>query len=87
MVNTLAWLNPEIAIIAFVGLLVLVGGKKIPELMRGIGQGVGELKKGMDEGKQQLMAAARPDETPVPVATQIAAPTPVTGATPTSTPQ
>jgi sec-independent protein translocase protein TatA len=34
--------------------LVLFGGKKIPELMRGMGQGVGELKKGLEEGKQGL---------------------------------
>lgn len=35
-----------------VGLVVLLlfGGKKIPELFRGVGQGVGELKKGLGEG-------------------------------------
>ena len=43
--------------------LVLFGGKKIPELMRGVGQGVGELKKGLEEGKQGLAdAAAKHDE-------------------------
>jgi sec-independent protein translocase protein TatA len=35
-----------------VGVIVLFfGGAKIPELMRGMGKGVGELKKGLDEGK------------------------------------
>ncbi len=30
--------------------LLLFGGKKIPELMRGLGKGVSEFKKGKDEG-------------------------------------
>jgi sec-independent protein translocase protein TatA len=34
--------------------LLLFGGSKIPQLMRGIGQGVGELKKGLDESKQHI---------------------------------
>jgi sec-independent protein translocase protein TatA len=37
--------------------LLLFGGKKIPELMRGMGRGVGELQKGLEEGKRNLMAA------------------------------
>ena len=32
--------------------VLLFGAKKVPELMRGVGQGVGELKKGLDEGKK-----------------------------------
>ena len=35
-------------------LLLLFGGKKIPELMRGVGQGVGELQKGLEESKRVL---------------------------------
>ncbi len=38
----------EIIIIAII-ILVLFGGKKIPELMRGLGKGVGEFKKGKAE--------------------------------------
>jgi sec-independent protein translocase protein TatA len=34
--------------------VLLFGGKKIPELMRGVGKGVGELKRGLDEGKRNL---------------------------------
>ena len=37
--------------------LLLFGGKKIPELMRGVGQGVGQLQKGLDEGKRTLNTA------------------------------
>lgn len=36
--------------------LVLFGGKKIPELLRGVGRGVGELQKGLAEGKQHFDA-------------------------------
>jgi sec-independent protein translocase protein TatA len=49
MLNTLAMFNVEVASLILVGVLVLFGGKKIPELMRGIGQGVGELKKGVED--------------------------------------
>ena len=38
----------EILIIAFV-ILLLFGGKKIPELMKGLGKGVKSFKEGMNE--------------------------------------
>ncbi len=38
----------EIIMIAVV-ILLIFGGKKIPELMRGVGQGVSQFKKGMRE--------------------------------------
>ena len=38
----------ELILIAAVGLLVF-GGKKIPEVMRGLGQGVRNFKEGMNE--------------------------------------
>ena len=38
---------PEIIIIVLV-ILLLFGGKKIPELMRGLGRGVKEFKEGKD---------------------------------------
>lgn len=34
--------------------LLLFGGKKLPEMMRGLGQGVKEFKKGMNEMKTPL---------------------------------
>ncbi|MAW31281.1 MAG: twin-arginine translocase TatA/TatE family subunit [Flavobacteriales bacterium] len=33
--------------------LLLFGGKKIPELMRGLGKGVSEFKKGKDGEKEE----------------------------------
>ncbi len=38
---------PEIMLIALV-ILLLFGGKKIPELMKGLGKGVSEFKKGVN---------------------------------------
>jgi sec-independent protein translocase protein TatA len=54
---------PEIILI-IIGVLVLFGGRKIPELMRGIGQGINEfnnaknsvkkeIKDGMKDGKSE----------------------------------
>ena len=34
-------------------MLLLFGGKKIPELMRGLGKGISEFKKGKDEGAEK----------------------------------
>ena len=43
----------EIIIIAGV-ILLLFGGKKLPEMMRGLGQGVKEFKKGVHEVTEPL---------------------------------
>ena len=34
--------------------LLLFGGAKIPLLMRGVGKGMGELQKGLEEGRRSL---------------------------------
>ena len=47
--------SQEIIIIALV-ILLLFGGKKIPELMRGLGKGVSQFKKGMNDIEQELNA-------------------------------
>ena len=43
----------EIMLIAFV-VLLLFGGKKIPELMRGLGKGVREFKDAKDNVRREL---------------------------------
>ena len=43
----------EVLIIAFVVLLIF-GGKKIPELMKGIGKGVKSFKDGMSEVEKEI---------------------------------
>ena len=45
--------TPEIIIIVIV-ILLLFGGKKIPELMRGIGQGVREFNAAKSNIKQEI---------------------------------
>ena len=41
-------------IIIVVIILLLCGGKKIPELMKGMGKGVRSFKEGMDEAKDEI---------------------------------
>lgn len=41
--------NPTALIIIAIVVLVLFGGSKIPEMMRGLGSGMREFKKGMNE--------------------------------------
>ena len=43
----------EVLIIALV-VLLLFGGKKIPELMKGLGKGVKSFKQGMSEAEEDL---------------------------------
>ena len=51
--KTLLWIGtPEILIIALV-VLLLFGGAKIPELMRGLGKGVKSFKDGMKEDDEE----------------------------------
>jgi sec-independent protein translocase protein TatA len=42
--------GPEVAIIAVV-ILLMFGGSRLPKLMRGMGSGVHEFKKGLKEGE------------------------------------
>lgn len=46
----------ELVVIAGV-ILLLFGGKKLPEMMRGLGQGVKEFKKGVNEVKEPFTEA------------------------------
>ena len=59
MTNQLLFLGnlggPEIIVIALI-ILLLFGGKKIPELMRGLGKGVSQFKKGMNDIEQEINA-------------------------------
>ena len=44
---------PEIIFIVLI-VLLLFGGKKIPELMRGLGKGVKSFKQGMNEMEDEI---------------------------------
>ncbi len=53
----------QIIIIALV-ILLLFGGKKIPELMKGLGKGVKSFKEGINEVEEQLEAPSKTKEEP-----------------------
>lgn len=44
---------PELLVIAFI-VLLLFGGRKIPELMRGLGKGVRNFKEGMNDVTDEI---------------------------------
>lgn len=54
MSNTvLAFLGTQEIILIVIAVLLLFGGKKIPELMRGLGRGVKEFKEGQKEDPKE----------------------------------
>ena len=57
--GTLGW--PEIIVIALI-VLLLFGGKKIPELMRGIGKGIRSFKEGMNDVIEEINKPVEPTE-------------------------
>ena len=73
--NTILLFNffgPEMLVVMF-AILLLFGGKKIPELMRGIGKGIrefnaarstleGELKEGMRDAERQVEERKRQEK-------------------------
>lgn len=52
---------PEVLLIALV-VLLLFGGKKIPELMKGLGKGVKSFKDGMNEMTDELKKDITPED-------------------------
>ncbi|MFN3961572.1 MAG: twin-arginine translocase TatA/TatE family subunit [Fimbriimonadaceae bacterium] len=68
MTNLLALSLPggsELIIIVFV-VLLLFGGTKIPQLMRGMGRGVSEFQEGIKEGRKNFEKGLRGDDEPTP---------------------
>ena len=59
MTGTLLFLGLGMQEILFIALIVLLffGGKKIPELMRGLGKGVKSFKDGVNEAKDEINKA------------------------------
>jgi len=66
------WDSPMHLLIVAVVVLVLFGGRKIPEVMKGLGQGVREFKDGMrgDPPPQPPAAAPAATAPPPSVATE-----------------
>jgi sec-independent protein translocase protein TatA len=65
--------SPWHLLILGVVILVLFGGRKIPEVMKGLGQGVREFKEGMRGEPQQPAQSSQPANPPV-AATPASAP-------------
>lgn len=66
MMNTLLFLNlggTEILVIALL-VVLLFGGKKIPELMKGLGKGVKSFKQGMNEAEAEIKKTKEEIEEP-----------------------
>lgn len=55
----------DIAIIGGV-LLLLFGPKKLPEIGRALGQGIGNFKKSLHEAQDEVKSAIKTAETPSP---------------------
>ena len=49
----LGMIGPWQIVLIVLGILLMFGGKKIPELMKGLGKGVKEFKKGKEEGNEK----------------------------------
>jgi len=56
-------MGPTELIVIVVIVLLLFGGKKIPELMRGLGRGVKEFKDGKDGAAEEQTDPANRDKT------------------------
>lgn len=55
------FLGPEMLLVFFV-ILLLFGGKKIPELMRGLGKGVSEFNNARDSVTKEFKEGMRENE-------------------------
>jgi sec-independent protein translocase protein TatA len=50
----LSLFQPEHMLVIFLAILLIFGGKKIPELMRGLGKGIREFKDAKDNVRSEL---------------------------------
>lgn len=68
------WDSPIHLLIVAIVVLVLFGGRKIPEVMKGLGQGVREFKEGMRGEQQQPQPPANPVQQAVQQAPPVSSP-------------
>ena len=66
MTPMLATLSATHILLAAAVVLLLFGAQKIPQLMRSVGSGLNEFKKGLKEGQDALLAEG--EHTPPPPA-------------------
>lgn len=58
MTQTLAMMSATHIVLVAVVVLLLFGAQKIPALMRSLGSGMNEFKKGLKEGEEALLSEA-----------------------------
>lgn len=68
------WDSPIHLLIVAIVVLVLFGGRKIPEVMKGLGQGVREFKEGMRGDQAPPQPPANPVQQAVQQAPTVTAP-------------
>jgi len=52
-------------LLIFLGILLLFGAKKLPELARGLGRGINEFKGAVETGKKEILDANEEIEKPI----------------------
>lgn len=52
-------------LLIFLGILLLFGAKKLPELARGLGKGINEFKGAVETGKKEILDANEEIEKPI----------------------
>jgi sec-independent protein translocase protein TatA len=59
---------PDWALVAIIGVVVIFGASKLPEIARNLGRSSGEFKKGLKDGDQEVNPVASADAAPAPPA-------------------
>jgi sec-independent protein translocase protein TatA len=62
MTSMMAMMSATHVVLVAVVVLLLFGAQKIPALMRSVGSGLNEFKKGLKEGEQALLSEAASEE-------------------------
>jgi sec-independent protein translocase protein TatA len=57
---------PDWALVVVIGVVVIFGASKLPEIARNLGRSSGEFKKGLKEGDEESNSVASADATPAP---------------------
>ena len=69
MIQTLATMSATHIILVALVVLLLFGAQKIPQLMRSVGSGLNEFKKGLKEGQDALLSEGDHPLPPPPAVT------------------
>ena len=62
MTHTLLFISTQEIFVILIIVVMLFGSKKIPELARGLGKGIRELKDASNEIRQEIQSSASEDQ-------------------------